>query len=562
MLNTFPSLLQKFSHPIKDIELPSAFTYPFYYQPHPLSLMAAKELQARISTDQNLQGRMYGVLIVQDNHGDLGYLTAVSGTTTELDKQLKLDEVFVPPIFKGFEKESFFTRGQAEVNILNNQISMLKADPLYHHYRLIVDSEKQAAEFQITQFQKLMVTHRQLRKSRREQLKEKLTQEHQQTHLDEFQQATTQSIQLSRESVEDKKTLAELKSYWQIRLSKAQQQFDEKHQQIEQLTSTRSKLSNKLQKLLFKQYQFLNISGETKHLLDVFRSTSNIKPPAGSGDCAAPKLLQYAFEHQLTPICMAEFWWGAPARSEIRKHGNFYPACQGKCQPILAHMLCGMEVDTNPLLQQPIPLSELAIIYQDEHLVVVNKPAELLSVPGKNIQDSVYTRIKTMFPQATGSLIVHRLDMATSGLLMLALNPRAHKNLQQQFINKEVSKRYIAVIDGILKETTGRIQLPLLTDINDRPRQLVCDLNGKYAETLWQVIEYKNNQTRVMLTPITGRTHQLRVHCAHSKGLNMPIIGDGLYGASANRLHLHAQNLSFKHPITKELLNFEVNCDF
>jgi len=259
---------------------------------------------------------------------------------------------------------------------------------------------------------------------------------------------------------------------------------------------------------------------------------------------------------------MAEFWWGTQPQSEIRKHQHYYPACQGKCQPILQHMLEGMTLDNNPLLINPAQHLDLPIVFQDEDVVVVNKPAGLLSVPGKNIEDSVYSRIKTLFPQATGSLIVHRLDMATSGLLILTLNERAHKSLQKQFINKEISKRYIAIIDGIPSQESGFIKLPLITDINDRPRQKVCYQHGKRAETKWQIIEVKENKTKLYLYPITGRTHQLRVHCAHAEGLNMPIIGDSLYGDSAKRLHLHAQQLSFSHPINKERLSFEVDCDF
>jgi tRNA pseudouridine32 synthase/23S rRNA pseudouridine746 synthase len=259
---------------------------------------------------------------------------------------------------------------------------------------------------------------------------------------------------------------------------------------------------------------------------------------------------------------MAEFWWGKQPTSEIRKHKHFYPACQGKCLPILSHMLEGMEVDKNPLLINPAEGIDLEVIFQDEHVVVVNKPAGLLSVPGKSIKDSVYTRIKAQFPQASGGLIVHRLDMATSGLLMLALNERAHKHLQQQFMNKEVNKRYVATIEGKLEKTSGEICLPLRGDFEDRPKQMVCHEHGKYAETHWQLIEEVDNTSKLFLYPITGRTHQLRIHCAHPDGLNLPIIGDSLYGNSADRLHLHAQRLSFTHPITKELLTFEVAENF
>jgi len=276
---------------------------------------------------------------------------------------------------------------------------------------------------------------------------------------------------------------------------------------------------------------------------------------------------------------MAEFWWGQSPKSEIRQHKNFYAACLGKCQPILAHMLSNMEVDDDPLLINTAKDKPLKIVYQDDVMVVINKPSELLSVPGKNITDSVYHRVKLLFPHATGSLIVHRLDMATSGLMVLALNKAAHKNLQQQFISRSVKKRYIALLNGVLednklenenvegevlKQKEGLINLPLAGDFNDRPRQLVCFEHGKNAETFWQVQSVnKQQQTiKVALYPKTGRTHQLRVHCAHHLGLNMPILGDDLYGTPAKRLHLQAQYLELDHPVNKNRMHFELDDDF
>lgn len=259
---------------------------------------------------------------------------------------------------------------------------------------------------------------------------------------------------------------------------------------------------------------------------------------------------------------MAEFWWGASPKSEIRKHQNFYPACQGKCQPILEHMLEGISMDDNPLLTNPAQGKSIDIIYQDEVMLVINKPAEFLSVPGKNIEDSVYLRIKQSFPKAMGPLIIHRLDMATSGLMVIALSKEAHKELQKQFIKRTVKKRYVALLAGLIKEDSGTIDLPLRVDLDDRPRQLVCYEHGRHARTEWQVIERKNNQTKVYFYPVTGRTHQLRVHSAHIKGLNTPIVGDDLYGNKNTRLHLHAETLELKHPMTKELMHFQINAQF
>jgi tRNA pseudouridine32 synthase/23S rRNA pseudouridine746 synthase len=304
--------------------------------------------------------------------------------------------------------------------------------------------------------------------------------------------------------------------------------------EIAHLKALRKTLSAELQKRIFQQYRFLNISGIEKNLIDIFKDTPRIIPPAGSGDCAAPKLLQYAFKWGLQPLAMAEFWWGAAPKSEIRQQGNFYGACLGKCKPILTHMLDGITLDENPLLTNPAEGKSLEIIYQDDDMLVINKPAEFLSVPGKNIEDSVYSRMKVLFPLADSPFIVHRLDMSTSGLMVIALTKRSHKNLQKQFINRTIKKSYIALIDGNLMQDKGIINLPLQGDINDRPRQRVCQQTGKPAETSWHVlerkIEGKQISTRIELFPVTGRTHQLRVHCAHPLGLNMPIIGDDLYG--------------------------------
>jgi len=225
-------------------------------------------------------------------------------------------------------------------------------------------------------------------------------------------------------------------------------------------------------------------------------------------------------------------------------------------------MLQGIELNENLLLKQNSTVEELEILYQDDDLVVINKPEEFLSVPGIEIKDSVYLRIKHQFPLATGPIIVHRLDMSTSGILVLALNKESHKLLQQQFIKRKVHKRYIALLDGNIEHDNGFIDLPLRVDLDDRPRQMVCYEHGKTAQTKYEVITRKDNKTLVYFYPITGRTHQLRMHASHRLGLNAPIIGDDLYGKKANRLHLHAESLEFTHPKTKELMKFQVEPNF
>ncbi|WNW02431.1 RluA family pseudouridine synthase [Tenacibaculum sp. HL-MS23] len=328
------------------------------------------------------------------------------------------------------------------------------------------------------------------------------------------------------------------------------------------LKEKRKTKSTALQVYISKQYQFLNSKKEVKNLGELFTNVSIQNIPAGTGECAAPKLLQYAFLHDLKPIAMAEFWWGKPPNKEVRKHQQFYPACQGKCKPILTHMLDGIEMDTNPLLENPAVGKKLEIVFEDDELIIIYKPNDFLSVPGIHIQDSVYSRIKQQIKGVSGPIIVHRLDMATSGLLVLAKNKNAHKIIQSQFINKTVKKRYTALLDGIITENKGIINLPLRVDLDDRPRQLVCYEHGKPAKTKWEVIERKNGKTKVHFYPISGRTHQLRMHASHSLGLNTPIIGDDLYGKKSDRLYLHSDTLEFAHPITKEKMKFHKKADF
>ena len=370
--------------------------------------------------------------------------------------------------------------------------------------------------------------------------------------------------ELAQQSVYDKWRLKNFTNQSQSSIVQLQKKVNKLIEHIAECKLQRKTRSANLQNRIFSQYQFLNRELAPKNLVDIFADTAFKTPPAGAGECAAPKLLQYAFEQKLTPLAIAEFWWGASPKSEIKKHQQYYPACTGKCQPILKHMLAGMQLDENPLIYHYGEGKNIDIIYQDEDILVVNKPAEFLSVPGEEISDSVYLRIKQQFPDATGPLIVHRLDMSTSGLMVIALNPKANKYLQKQFIHREVHKQYVALVEGLPLQDDGEINLPLRGDFYDRPKQIICHQDGKQAKTLWQVIERYplRNQTRLLLTPHTGRTHQLRVHCAHADGLNMPIVGDDLYGTLADRLHLHAQSLKIKHPVSKEIMSFKVEAEF
>jgi tRNA pseudouridine32 synthase/23S rRNA pseudouridine746 synthase len=552
---------QNFKTTISEIQLPEKFTFPFYYEPHILAKIATKELQdylenqtdfehdfGLISTTNKLPiGKMFGVLVVKTQQNEMGYLAAFSGKLADKNSPKK----FVPPIFNMRTEGSFYIKGEKKIEEIGEEISILKTDRGYVSLKKSLKKLKRVIEDDLALQRKKMKSSKLERRLRKKNAAPTL----------ESEQFETLTKQLVQESFNDQFFYKELQEYYESKIEKSNQQLIDFENRIADLKKRRKETSATLQKTLFEKYQFLNQQKEKKGLLNIFNNPA-IKPPAGAGDCSAPKLLQYAFQNHLTPIAMAEFWWGISPNSEIRKHKNFYPSCQSRCKPILTHMLQGIKMDENLLLENLAEKQELKIIYEDDVIIVVNKPAEFLSVPGKEITDSVYTRIKKKYPNATGPIIVHRLDMSTSGILVLTKTKEANKIVQSQFIKRTVKKRYVALLDGILNEDNGIIRLPLRVDLDDRPRQLVDFTHGKNAETRWEVVEHKNNQTRVHFYPITGRTHQLRVHSAHKNGLNTPIVGDDLYGKKETRLHLHAEFIEFAHPISKDIMSFTVDADF
>ena len=555
------SCFTSFKESIDSYVLPERFTFPFYYEPHPLCLLAAKELQSHLQTQKEWQhnfgitdnketaiGKMFGILLVQNKHNEIGYLAAFSGKLAGKNHLPK----FVPPVFDMLNEDGFFLIEQLEINRINNHIESLEKNPEIVELETALQAEIDSSIIQIKEHREGMIEGRKIRKARRITAEIELNTEN----------FLKLKERLSKESIKEKFQLKDLNNYWQERVQKIEDKLKLLTAELCSLKKQRKNLSASLQKKLFDQYRFLNSKGMNKSLCNIFKETPQLTPPAGAGECATPKLLQYAFKWGMKPLAMAEFWWGASPKSAIRKHQNFYPACQGKCKPILGHMLEEIEMDENPLLSNPAAGKTIDIVYEDDVMLVINKPAEFLSVPGKNIEDSVYLRIRQSYPDATGSLIVHRLDMSTSGLMVIALSKEAHKNLQRQFIKRTIKKRYVALLEGLLKEDEGIVDLPLRVDLDDRPRQLVCYEHGKQARTRWEVIERKNHQTKVYFYPITGRTHQLRVHSAHINGLNMPISGDDLYGNKAGRLHLHADYIEFNHPVTKELMRFQIEAEF
>ena len=549
-----------FKDDFQEIELPTQLSYPFYYEPHPLALLAAGELKAYLENQQDWThnfgfegqdkataiGKMFGVLVVRSASGTLGYIAAFSGKLAESNNF----QQFVPPVFDTLSEEGFYKQGEALNNETNAKLLECETNPDY--LALIEERTRTIAEAttQIEGLKTLIRQGKKERKNRRDSLEESAT-----DRLEILEN-------LRRESIKEQYTLKDVKSLFDQSLKTIEEKIGVHELIISALKEERKTRSSALQQQIFTQYSFLNARKESKSLGEIFSSASFATPPAGAGECAAPKLFHYAFTHNLQPIAMAEFWWGQSPKGEVRVHGQYYPACRGKCEPILGHMLTGLEVEANPMLLNPAEGKMLKIVFEDESIIVINKPAEFLSVPGKSIDDSVYSRIRDMYPEADGPLLVHRLDMSTSGILLVAKNREAHRKLQDQFIRRKVSKRYVALLNGIVEKDEGSIDLPLRVDLDDRPRQMVCNTYGKSARTNYTVIDRTDGKTRVYFYPVTGRTHQLRVHSAQSLGLNCPIVGDDLYGLRAERLCLHAESLTFKHPKSGEMMTFQLDPEF
>ena len=611
-------MIHFFKQPISHLALPDKFTYPFHYTPHPLCVLAAEEVKEYIASREEWQeelafGKMFGVLIVQKENkqetakkeavNEIGYLAAFSGNLAGKN----LHPYFVPPVYDLLQPEGFFKIEEEQISSINIRIRELENNRSYLDLKEKWKTETEQAKAILNQAKAALKAAKEAREIRRQSS----------SALSEEEQAS-----LIRESQYQKAEYKRLEKKWKKRLEELETETRHFETEIEQLKTERKERSAALQRKLFEQFRMLNARGEVKDLYTIFEQTVQKVPPAGAGECALPKLLQYAYLHQLKPLAMAEFWWGDSPKNEIRHHGYYYPSCKGKCEPILQHMLQGLEVDENPLLNPVHEEEELEIVFEDEWLLVVNKPAGMLSVPGKaEDRDSVYHRLKKKYPEATGPMIVHRLDMATSGLLLVAKTKEVHQDLQAQFANRSIKKRYVAVLDGaiiktekeikpiaekailIAKETvltkktakaertgnTGRIELPLCLNPLDRPRQMVSSEHGKEAITEYQIIseseritsesentfnesnridESERNinesrkYTRIVFYPLTGRTHQLRVHAAHPEGLGCPILGDELYGKKADRLYLHAEYIEFRHPIYGDILCIQKEADF
>lgn len=555
------SCFNTFSEDVSRIKLPKKFTFPFYYEPHELSVLAANQLQQELEqiTDWNHDfgikpsgivnsGKMFGVLVVKNSNGQVGFLKGFSGKLADTPRPLG----FVPHIYDLLPGNNFFEVGMQGINAITAQIELFEKQPEFHSKKRALHELQIKAKQDLEEVTNAIKKSKEIRSALRIEKKIQLSQE-------DFEAFNTQ---LNLESVQKKFYLKHLTEHWEDKLEKVKSETDSFYSPYEHLKSERKSGSIRLQQQIFEHYEFLNAKGEIQNLLEIFEKLGVHQPPAGAGDCAAPKLLQHAYKMGYKPICMAEFWWGKSPKSEIKIHQNYYPACTGKCQPILGHMLDGLVVDENPMTSGSMDHLKIETVFEDEFMVVINKPAGLLSVPGKTVTDSIATRMKAKYPDATGPLIVHRLDMPTSGLMLIAKSLEVHDALQKQFITRSINKRYIAELDGVVDQDSGTIDLPLRVDLDNRPHQLVCFEHGKSARTHYKVISTTKTTTQIHFYPVTGRTHQLRMHAAHYKGLGMPIIGDSLYGKKSDRLHLHAEFIEFNHPNTGKRINFLVPPEF
>ncbi|WP_338398257.1 RluA family pseudouridine synthase [Persicobacter psychrovividus] len=554
---SYNSILHPLPAGIDIAQLPAQFTYPFNYTPHAASVAVAEELQQYLAQKSEWAeelslnrtgghiGKMFGVLIVETPTGEKGYLTAFSGAIGGKNDW----QGFVPTLYDRFDPEGFFKIGEEEINKINRKVEAFEQSEEYQQAKVRAVRTREESELKIEAIKQEVKARKAQRALERTAAAERLSPEDFEALLNRFSFASQHDRRWMKGAIKEEKR----------KVAIAQEQLQQLSSAIKNLKEERRERSNKIQQQIFDCYNFLNIRGERKSVREIFGEEL---PPAGAGDCAGPRLLQYAFARQLKPICMAEFWYGTSPKTVIRKHLRYYPACRGKCKPIFEHMLQGLDIEPNPMHGRMINPEKIKLIYEDDDIVVVNKPSGFLSVPGKEISDSIQERVKQQCPDATGPMIVHRLDMDTSGVMVVAKNDAAYKHLQMQFIKRTVNKRYTAILEGYVKKTDGYIDLPLRVDLDNRPNQMVCFEHGKHARTHFEVIWRKNGQTKVHFHPITGRTHQLRMHASHADGLNCPIVGDDLYGQRAHRLHLHAEMLEIVHPVRKEPMTFHIPADF
>lgn len=530
---------------------PSRMNNPLNYTPHPLCVMAAEEVRrmvrenAVMSSETRKSGKMFGVLVVETPDGNTGYLAAYSGQIAGRSNW----DGFVPAVFDYLQDGGYFKTCEAEITAINKQVRLMETSEERRRLLTHLDETIAKAASEEQAYKTLM--HESKARRDNERVAGGVTPE--------------REAEMTRESQFQKAELRRMRKRNADTIAMAREACHCYDTSISLLKQKRRTMSDRLQEWLFHHFVMLNKDGDSRSLTDIFRTSLSASPPAGAGECCEPRLLQYAFSHAMTPKCMAMFWIGASPEGEIRHEQTYYPACRSKCKPILEWML-GKDIVKDDTFITQHNGDNLNIIYQDSDIIVVDKPAGMLSVPGKNDAPSVLSLLQrkmedNIFP-------VHRLDMDTSGLMVFVRNKKAQRNLQRQFETHSIVKRYIALLERKPDSEQGTISLPLSPDMADRPRQMVDYRHGKQALTHYRLCTSPSTPMRrqfltvgdnlVELSPLTGRTHQLRVHCAHPDGLASPIVGDRLYGTTNHpRLCLHAEYLEFRHPTTGEIVIFK-----
>lgn len=523
---------------------PSPFDEP---PPAPLAQRAAAMLQAELAAGSIAPGvpaeplwrpgggKMFGVLVVAAADGSVGFLRAFSGTFAG-----RWDlPGWAPPVFDRAARAAVEVPGEAAVKALHarardfatgGELAAARAD----HAALVARlAEERAA------LRRRHLGSRAARRSRRE------------GGLDEA--ALEALAQASRQDKAERRRLDAAQAELLAASTRALAARERRRGALERLHRIASR---RLMREIHDAYRLRNGRGEAVSLRALYAPG---EPPAGAADCAAPKLLACALASGMRPLALAEFWWGAPPPAGARVSGEFYRACREKCAPLLPFLLRGLDVAPVRGFAAPqLRAVALPVVHADDRLVVVDKPAGLRSVPGHGgaADDSVLQRLRERFPAATGPLLVHRLDLDTSGLLVATLDAAANAHVQKQFERRTVEKRYIAWVEAELEADGGTIDLPVRLDVNDRPRQVHDPVRGRSAVTDWEVLERRGGRTRVAFFPRTGRTHQLRVHAAHPLGLGAAIVGDRLYGRGGPRLLLHAESITLRHPATGAWVRF------
>lgn len=539
-------------HKFANISQGTRFTNPFEYSPSDECVEAAQIVRQYIREhcanwgEELSHGKMMGVLVCRASNGEAGFLAAYSGT---IGGRLN-HEWFVPAVLDYEEPNGIFKTEEAQITALNESISIINQS---HEYRAVIaeyDRLKKDSEQEVAQAKAAYAANKLSRKAERERHPEL-------------------GNELDSQSQYEKAEIKRLKRRWDENLSALEKKIGTYREEIASLKSERAKRSNILQRWLFRAMRLHNANGASLSVRDIYLQSRHIDPPSGSGECCAPRLLNYAFTHGLTPISIAEFWVGESPIGEIRIDGEFYPACQAKCAPLLKWMLDGIEYEPAKFEQAYGISTHIAsgvqILYEDRWLLAANKPSGLLTVSGDETSDSLMRRIMAMRPNISGPGYVHRLDQPTSGIVLIAKDKETHSKMQALFENREVRKRYTAILARRPDKMKGIISLPILPNPDDRPRQMVDFVRGKKAVTEYEVIDRSPapvNGVRILLYPRTGRTHQLRIHCASPMGLGCPIVGDNLYGRTAERLYLHADRIEFTHPYTGKAIIIDCAANF